>query len=45
MGRIRDQSRGVNLAADRVPAMFLAACVGVGDVLVGRISIRHELND
>lgn len=43
MGRIRDQARGVNLAADRVPATFLAACVG--DVLVGRISIRHELND
>lgn len=40
---MRDQSRGLNLAADRVPATFLAA--SVGEVLVGRISIRYELND
>ncbi len=43
LGRMRDQSRGLGLAADRVPATFLAACAG--DLLVGRISVRHELND
>lgn len=43
LDRMRDQNRGLNLAADRVAATFLAA--SVGEVLVGRISIRHELND
>ena len=43
LGRMRDQSRGLNLAADRVPATFFAACAD--NALVGRVSIRHELND
>ena len=37
------QRQGVDLPEDRVPATFLAA--GVGGELVGRTSIRHELND
>ncbi len=41
--RLRDNSRGLNVARDWVPATFLAATLG-GE-LVGRISIRHELND
>lgn len=41
--RLSDQSRGLNLAPDRVPATFLAATDD--DVLVGRISIRHSLNE
>ncbi len=35
--------RGVALPAGRVPATFLVA--EVGGVVVGRVSIRHELND
>ncbi len=35
--------RGLDLPADRVPATFLAASVGPD--LVGRVSIRHRLND
>jgi predicted acetyltransferase len=35
--------RGVDLPSDRVPAAFLVAVVG--DDLVGRVSIRHELNE
>jgi predicted acetyltransferase len=38
-----DARRGLNLAEGRVPATFLLATVG-GDV-VGRVSIRHELNE
>jgi predicted acetyltransferase len=34
---------GIDVPADRVPASFLLA--DVGGVLVGRTSIRHELND
>lgn len=40
---LESQRAGIGLPVDRVPATFL-----VGDVdgtLVGRISIRHELND
>lgn len=37
------QRRGVDLPADRVPATFLVA--DVGGQIVGRTSIRHELNE
>lgn len=40
MQRLR---RGLALPADRVPATFLVA--DHGGSLVGRVSIRHELND
>jgi predicted acetyltransferase len=38
-----DHRAGVNLPADLVPATFLVA--GVAGEIVGRSSIRHELND
>lgn len=38
-----DGRRGLNLAEGKVPATFLVA--DVGGVIVGRVSIRHELND
>lgn len=41
--RLDDVRRGIDLPPDRVPATFLAAVVG--DDLVGRVSVRHELND
>ncbi len=41
--RVRDGQAGVNLPAGRVPATFLVA--EVAGQIVGRISIRHELND
>jgi predicted acetyltransferase len=41
-GRARQQ-RGVDLPPDSVPASWLLATVD--DVVVGRTSIRHELND
>ncbi len=41
--RLENVKRGLDLAPDRVPATFLAAVVG--DELVGRVSVRHELND
>jgi predicted acetyltransferase len=41
--RLRDRRRGVNLPPDRVPASLLVA-VAEGEI-VGRASIRHELND
>src|SRR4051812_17233101 len=37
------QRRGLDLPPDRVPATFLVA--DVGGEIVGRASIRHELND
>jgi predicted acetyltransferase len=37
------QRRGIDVPDDRVPATFLVA--DVGGVMVGRTSIRHELND
>ena len=40
---LHDQHRGLNLAEGRVPATFLVA--DVAGVIVGRASIRHELND
>ena len=40
--RVSQEHLGVNLAPDRVPNTFLLADVG-GDI-VGRVSIRHELN-
>ena len=41
--RLRQYARGLDLAPDRVPATFLGAYVA-GE-LVGRVSIRHELNE
>jgi predicted acetyltransferase len=41
--RVRDAQAGVGLADGRVPATFLAA--DVAGQLVGRVSIRHRLND
>ncbi|HEU0102644.1 MAG TPA: GNAT family N-acetyltransferase [Mycobacteriales bacterium] len=41
--RLRQYARGLDLPADLVPAAFLVADVG-GDV-VGRVSIRYQLND
>lgn len=43
LGRLDDQRHGRALPPDRVPATFLGAWVG--PELVGRVSIRHELND
>ena len=43
LSRLERVSRGIDLAADRVPASFLAA--DVDGELVGRVSIRHELNE
>jgi len=40
---LQDHRCGLNLAEGRVPATFLVA--DVADVIVGRASIRHELND
>ena len=43
LGRVQDSALGRNLAQDRVPSTFL---LGVVDgSIVGRISIRHELNE
>lgn len=41
--RLSEQRRGLDLPEDRVPATFLVATIG--GRLVGRISIRHTLND
>ena len=41
--RIRDEAAGIGLPAGRVPATFLVA--DVAGQIVGRISIRHQLND
>ncbi len=43
LARLQRISQGIGLAPDRVPASFLAA--DVDGELVGRVSIRHELND
>ncbi len=43
LDRLASRSRGLDLPPDRVPADLLAA--DVDGVLVGRSSIRHELND
>jgi predicted acetyltransferase len=42
LARLERQRCGVELPPDRVPATFLVAQVGAE--LVGRVSIRHELN-
>ena len=43
LGRVHDHAQGLNIAEGSVPATFLVA---VADTeIVGRISIRHELND
>jgi predicted acetyltransferase len=41
--RLERLRRGLERAPDRVPATFLVADLGAD--LVGRVSIRHELND
>jgi predicted acetyltransferase len=41
--RLENQRRGLDLPADWVPGTFLAA--EVDGILVGRVSIRHELNE
>jgi predicted acetyltransferase len=41
--RLDELHRGVGVPPDRVPATFLVAEVDA--TLVGRVSIRHELND
>lgn len=41
--RLERYRYGIDLPSDRVPATFLAAVVT--DTLVGRVSIRHELNE
>ncbi|WP_237565565.1 GNAT family N-acetyltransferase [Ornithinimicrobium cavernae] len=43
LARIARERAGTGLPAGRVPATFLLAVVG--DDLVGRVSVRHELND
>jgi predicted acetyltransferase len=43
LDRLEQRRRGVDVPADRVPATFLAAVVD--GAVVGRVSIRHELND
>src|SRR4051812_46061451 len=43
LARLKRISQGIGLAPGRVPASFLAA--DVDGELVGRVSIRHELND
>ena len=40
---LRQWQRGLDLPEDRVPATFLLAVVD--GVVVGRTSVRHELND
>lgn len=41
--RLDNMRRGVDMPPDRVPDTFLVA--DVGDTIVGRVSIRHELNE
>jgi predicted acetyltransferase len=41
--RVEKQSRGVDVPPEQVPATFLLA--EVDGEIVGRVSIRHELND
>jgi predicted acetyltransferase len=43
LSRVYDHSEGLNIPEGKVPATFLLAVVS-GEV-VGRISIRHQLND
>ena len=42
IARVGQERLGLDIAPDRVPSTFLLACVD-GDI-VGRVSIRHELN-
>ena len=43
IARVEAQSRGADVPPGRVPATFLLA--EVDGAIVGRVSIRHELND
>jgi predicted acetyltransferase len=42
LGRVHDHAKSLNVLEGMVPATFLVAVVD--DEIVGRISIRHELN-
>jgi predicted acetyltransferase len=43
LARLRDDARGLNLAEGRVPhSMFYGF---VGGAIVGRVSVRHQLNE
>jgi predicted acetyltransferase len=41
--KLDDRRRGLKLSDDQVPATFLVA--DVGETIVGRAQIRHQLND
>jgi predicted acetyltransferase len=43
VARLEEVRQGIDLAPDRVAATFLVGVVD--DQIVGRVSIRHELND
>jgi len=43
LDRLERERAGIDLADGRVPATFLVAVVD--DEVVGRVSVRHELND
>jgi len=43
VARVEREHLGIDIAPDRVPATFLLA--EVGSDIVGRVSIRHELNE
>jgi predicted acetyltransferase len=43
LDRLEAFRRGTDLPIDRVPDSFLAAVIG--DELVGRVSVRHQLNE
>lgn len=43
LAHLADESAGVNLGPERVPATFLVA--DVGGAIVGRVSVRHALNE
>lgn len=43
VGRLERMRHGTDLPPDRVPATFLVA--EVDETIVGRVSVRHELND
>ncbi len=43
LARVGEIHEGTNVGEDRVPAAFL--CAGVDGQIVGRVSVRFELND
>lgn len=42
LAALEASERGINLPADRVPATMLYAFVG--DIIIGRLHVRHQLN-